>query len=175
MNTPPVATDELDAPSQYDAVISSTVPNDTSLVDEFTERIAKKIKDAAEDGKFSMGEIASLTVSVVSGTQMLFPSLRGSNKQEIALTVIHTAIKGLILMGILNPEFTTILAILPGLINSLCSVAGGIEKLWEKYIPDFFKWLKNIVWGDDPETIEPSHVEKVVAHLDILHPTGIKM
>lgn len=160
-------------------VVNSTVsacavaPIDMKLVDLFTDQMTKKVQKALEDDKFSIKETAGLTLSICSGVQALFPTLCGESKKDLVVTVIHTIIRSLMLLGILSPEYQVALQMLPGIIDSVVYVCGGIENLWKKIIPHFLAWLRSVVWGDDPATIDQEHVQKVVDSLDVTHPSGL--
>ncbi len=163
---------------EMEAVSCATLPCnsqqvDMKLVDELTERMMTKVKDAMLDGKFSVKETAGLTLSVCSAVSALFPSMRGACKKEIAVTVLHTVVRSLMLMGILAPEFGVALSIIPNLIDTVIYISGGIENLWKKVIPEFLAWLRKIVWGDNPDIIENQHVERVVAALDVTSASGL--
>lgn len=173
--TPPEASaPTLDDISQLEAVMQSAVPCDNTLIDNFTDQISAKVRDALADGKFSMRETAGLTLAVCSGVQAIFPSIRGSNKKQIAISVLHTVVRGLILLNLLGPEFNVALDVIPGVIDSVIYVAGGLEALWEKLIPEFFAWLRRVVWGDDNSVIEQQHIAAVVATLDVTSASGLK-
>ncbi len=146
---------------------------DMKLVDSFTEQMTTKVKDAMLDGKFSIRETAGLTLSICSGTQAIFPTLRGACKKEIAVTVVHTIVRSLMLMGILSPEFSVALSIIPNLIDSVIYVSGGIENLWKNVIPEFLAWLRKVVWGSNPEIIDQEHVKRIVDSLDVTSPSGL--
>ncbi len=164
----------IDDPSQLDAITQSTVPCDNTLVDELTDQLTSKVKDALLDGRFSMKETAGLTLSVCSAVQALFPLYKGSDKKQIAISVLHTIIRGLILLNLLTPEFNVALSVLPGVIDSVIYITGGIEALWDRYMPAFFAWLRNIVWGDDKTVIEQQHVAAIVDRLDVTSVSGLK-
>lgn len=155
-----------------DTASSANEQADLKLVDAFTDSMTAKVKEALLDGHFSVKETAGLTLAVCSGTQALFPTLRGEGKKEIAITVIHTAIRTLMSLGLLSPEFEVALSVIPGMIDTVIYISGGMEMLWEKIVPQFLAWLRRVVWGENPNDIDQQHVELVVATLDVTNLSG---
>lgn len=122
----------------------SNLNANSPMIDQITQIMKSKVKEASEDGKFTSAEIVTLTMASVHATEQLFPYLKGTEKQVIAAQVITTVIHQLVAEGVLNPELGAVLEALPvqQIIDAMVILMNQIGGWFHRHWPAMKLWLQ---------------------------------